>query len=192
MARTKAKIFSQRDWEAAQGLDRMYLHLVEPERWPLMPQEEEKLDRLRLVWQILCEKGRTIERIRLIVESFMCTEMSARNYMRDAKALFFETLEFDHELELRVAYERFMLISEKAENEHEFDAAQRALNSAMKLREQIEFRQPKKDKEYAALLFTDDPLALAANVGEEVAFEHLGHESQNLLEPQAVGVPSGD
>lgn len=191
--RKKQRIYTERDWKAADALDRLYIHLMEPERWALMPQESEKLDALRTAWRIICQKSRQRERLLLIAEMCGVTERSAYRYMQDAVALFGETLHIDHDLELHLAYDRYLSLHESAKKEEDWDNARRALDSAMTVRNEIEMRQPKREKVYAAILFTNDPAALRPrnqDEGEEIDFDELDG-TQSVLEQQAVELPAG-
>lgn len=182
--RKKPRIYTERDWQAADGLDRLYIHLMEPGRWALMPQEADKLEALRTAWKIICQKSRQRERLLLIAEMCGVTERSAYRYMQDAVALFGETLHIDHDLELHLAYERYLSIHEAAKKEEDWDNARRALDSAMTVRHEIEQRQPKRAKVYAAIFFTNDPAALRPRnqeEGEEIDFDELDG-TQSVLE----------
>jgi hypothetical protein len=101
-----------------------------------------------------------------------------------------ETLDLDHELELRLAYHRFMNVHEKAKKDGDYDSAMRSLERAMKVRTDLEERQPKKLKIYPEIVFTSDPLAITARNAEDLEFEDLYEE--NLLESEAIGVSEGD
>jgi hypothetical protein len=72
------------------------------------------------------------------------------------------------------------------------DVARRALESAMKVREQLEQRQPKALRSYAEVMFTDDPKALRARNTEDIEFEDLSHAEEDILELETVGIPTGD
>lgn len=193
--RRKQRIYTERDWKAADGLDRLYIHLMEPERWVLSELEETKLEGLRTTWKIICQKSRQRERLLLIAEMCQVTERTAYRYMQDAVALFGETLHIDHDLELHLAYERYLSIHEAAKKEEDWDNARRALDSAMGVRHEIEARVPKDKKVYTAIIFTSDPSALRArnDDAETLDFDELpAHATESVLERQAIGVPAGD
>jgi hypothetical protein len=194
MSRAKQRIYTEREWKDADPMDRLYMHLMEPERWNLNEIEENKLDILSGVWKIMVKKASPRERIRIISRTYDCTERSAFRYVQEATRLFLETLDVDHELELRLAYHRFMKIHEKAkendksdDTQKALDVARRALESAMKVREQLEQRQPKKARIYADVVFTDDPKALRARNTEDIEFEDL---DESILELEAVSIPA--
>lgn len=189
----KSRIYTERDWRAADGLDRLYIHLLEPGRWELTMQEEERLDALRTVWKVITQKSRQRERLAVICEMLTVSERTAYKYIQDATALFGETLDIDHTLELRLAYERYLHIHDLAKKEEDWDNARRALDSAMTVRHEIEQRQPKRAKVYAAILFTNDPAALRPRnqeEGEEIDFDDI-NGSQSILEREAVELPAG-
>ena len=193
MSRQPKRIYNERDWQAADPLDRLYMHLMEPHRWALNNIEEDRLDRLRKVWAIMCEKATTRERIKLISEIVEVTERTVYRDMEDAKGLFGDILKIDIELELRLAYERYMELFEKAKIGEDYDTARRCQDSALMVLAQIEAKTPKKGKVYAQILFTNDPAALRArnqDEGEEIDFDELDG-TQSVLEREAVELPSG-
>lgn len=187
MSRQPKKIYTERDWIAADAMDRLYMHLLEPQRWVLNNAEYERLSRLRVVWSIMCEKSTMRERIALISEQVDVTERTVYRDMQDAKELFGDILKFDVDLELRLAYERYMALYQKAQDEKDYDTARRCQDSALAVLAQLEAREPKKGKKYAAIVFTNDPAALRArnqDEGEEIEFDELDG-TQSLLELEA-------
>lgn len=194
MSKPKQRIYTQADWEAADALDRLYMHLMEPERWVLNAYEEDKLDNLNQVWKIIVKKASPRERIRIITHTLNCCDRSAFRYIQDATKLFMETLDLDHDLELRLAYHRFSRLHDEARKAEDWDSARRALDSAMNIRAQIEARQPKQLRMYASLIFTDDPKALTARNSDhtDIEFEDLSHAEEGLLELKAVEFSKGN
>ena len=193
MSRQPKRIYTERDWQAADPLDRLYIHLMEPHRWTLNGVEEERLDRLRKVWAIMCEKATTRERITLISELVDVTERTVYRDMDDAKRLFGDILKLDIDLELRLAYDRYMELYEKAKDEKDYDTARRCQDSALVVLAQIEAKAPKKGKVYAQILFTNDPAALRPrnqDEGEEIEYDDLDG-TQSVLEREAVELPAG-
>lgn len=193
MSRQPKRIYTEEDWEVADPLDRLYMHLLEPHRWPLNQVEEERLDRLRKVWAIMCDKATTKARIRLISEITEVTERTVYRDMQDAAMLFGDILKYDIDLELRLAYERYMLLFEKAKKDEDYDTARRCQDSALGILAQLEARAPKKGKKYAQLIFTSDPAAIRARnrpEDEEIEFDELT-EPASILEPEAVELPAG-
>jgi hypothetical protein len=190
----KDRIYTQREWDDADPLDRLYIHLMEPDRWVLSAPEEDKMDALTTTWKIIVKKASPRERIRLITRSLDCTERTAYRYIQDATKLFMETLDLDHELELRLAYHRFSRIHDEARTDKDWDGARRALDSAMNIRAQIESRQPVKVKSYARLIVVDDPKAIRArNQDNDVLeFEMLGNGLPNLSEQKTEVILQGD
>ncbi len=167
---------------------------MEPDRWVLSAPEEDKMDALTTTWKIIVKKASPRERIRLITRSLDCTERTAYRYIQDATKLFMETLDLDHELELRLAYHRFSRIHDEARTDKDWDGARRALDSAMNIRAQIESRQPVKVKSYARLIVVDDPKAIRArNQDNDVLeFEMLGNGLPNLSEQKTEVILQGD
>lgn len=191
MGRNKQRIYSLREWEAADPLDRLYIHLLEPERWNLNPKEEEMLDRLRKVWAIVCEKSTQRARIKLISEQIEVSERTVQRYINDSIRLFGDILRVDMDLELSLAYERYMKLYSKAVKAEDFDTARRCQDSATAILDKIEARQPKQQKVYAELIFTSDPAAIKARNSEELEFEDLPDAEESLLEREATELPAG-
>lgn len=188
----RSKIYTERDWQAADPLDRLYIHLLEPQRWPLNNVEEERLERLRKVWAIMCEKATHRERMALISKQVDVTERTIHRDINDATQLFGDILKFDTDLELRLAYDRYMDLYELASKEKDYDTARRCHDSALAVLEKIELRAPKTRKKYAEIVFTSDPAALRARnqeEGEEIEFDEI--DGQSILEREAVGIPAG-
>ncbi len=193
MSNRSQKIFTEKDWDDGDTIDRIYIYLMEPDRWCLSIVEERMLDALRKVWAIVCDKPSQRARIRLISEQIDVSERSVQRYIKDAILLFGDILKVDMDLELSLAHSRYMKLYQKAMKAEEFDVARRCQDSAVAILEKIEARQPKSAKQYAKLTFTDDPKALRARNAEDLEFEYVdnGRET-SVLERQAVGVPARD
>lgn len=187
----KERIYTEREWQAADGIDRLYIHLLEPDRWALNNQEAEYLDRLRKVWAIVCEKPTQLARIRLISEQIEVSERTVQRYIKDAMHLFGDVLRVDVELEMQLAYDRYLNLYQKALDDDDYDTARRCHDSAMDILLKIEARTPRTAKVYAALVFTSDPAALSARNAEELEFEDVTHGEESLLESEAIGIPAG-
>lgn len=188
MARTPDKIYTEKEWAEADPLDKLYMHLVEPERWALTYQQEDKLDQLRQVWAILCKKTTARARIKLISQHVDVTERTVHRIMNDAKHLFGDMLSVDVDLEYQLAYERLMKLHDKAAENKDYETARRCQDNALAVLERIEQRAPKKRKEYPTITFTSNPAALKArNEGE-----YIEHEQVGILELKAAELSTGD
>ena len=193
MARPKVMIYTEAQWAAADPIDRLYMHLLEPERWTLTQAEDEMLEQLRQVWAIICKKSTPRERIRLISEQIVVSEKTVTRYIQNAQHLFGDMLKVDMDIELALAYGRYMALYEKAKKAEDFDAARRCHDSAMLILEKIESRAPVKQKEYLGIVFTDDHSHLRSRLdAEDADFQILPDEETRLLEPEAVKVPPGN
>lgn len=192
--RRDKRIYTEAEWKAADALDRLYIHLMEPDRWALNNQDAELLENLRKVWAIICDKRTQRERIRLISEQIQVSERTVVRYIQDATRLFGDILKVDMELELALAYERYMKLYQKALKAKDFDTARRCQDSALVILEKIESRTPRVAKVYAQLIFTSDPAALSARNAdsEDLEFEEMPyHAEESLLEREAVELPAG-
>ena len=191
MGRNKEKIYTERDWKDADTLDKLYMHLMEPERWDLSYEQQDKLQMLRQVWAIICDKRTQRERIRLIIDSIpIISERTIGRLMKDAVHLFGDILKTDVDTELRLMYDRYIEIGVKAEKDSDYDTARRCQDSARDILLQIESRTPVERKQYTAILFTDNPAVIRARNTEYDEFELLNEPETSLLEQQAIAVPA--
>ena len=191
MSRPKDRIYTEKEFHDAESIDRIYMHLLEPDRWDLTQTEDDRLAILRKVWTIICEKNTPKARIKLISDQISVTERTVHRYISDAQYLFGDMLKVDMELELNLAYARLMKLHDKAYKEGDYETARRCQDNAMIVLEKIEARAPKQAKVYAGIIWTSDPKALRPrNEGEYTDFEL--DEPSSILEPQAIGVPSSD
>lgn len=189
----KKQLYTIEDFKQADPLTKLYIHMMEPERFELSWKQVERLDDLKAVWRIIVKKPNNKDRIRAVVEAFQCDDRIAYRMMGEAAQLFVDTLDVDHDLELRLAYSRMMKIVEKAEAAHDYEAARRALESAQGLLDKIEARTPKQAKQYAQIIVTSDPAALMArnqNV-EDAEAEYLELNEPAIPERQAKVILPG-
>jgi hypothetical protein len=183
------QIFTIDDWKQADRIERIYINLVQRE-FELSYEDEEYLEKLKKVWAILGKTMTKMKQIELIQEFAMVTTRTAFKYIDDAQALFGEILKTDAEIELAALKERYYLLADKAEQLQDYDTARRCIESAQAIIEKIQALNPKKQRVFATVIFTDDPKALTAtHDGDEIDFEEIG--SQSLLEQQAIAVPTG-
>ena len=194
MGRTKEKIYTDRDWEQADLLDKLYMHLLEPHRWVLSFEQDEKLEQLRKVWAIMTNKPTQRERIRLIIDAVpVASEKTVARLMKEAAHLFGDILKADTELELRLMYDRYLMLAQKAISDSDYEVARRCEDSARETLLMIEARTPVQKKVYAAVLFTSNPAALRPRNTdvEDAEYDDLTDDqtTPGLLESQAIGVP---
>lgn len=191
MGRQKNLIYTESQWAAADPIDRMYMHLMEPDRWELSHQEDDMLEKLRMVWAIICKKSTQRERIRLISEQIVVSERTVVRYIDNAIHLFGDILKVDMDIELSLAYERYMLLFKKATKAKDFDAAKRCQDSAIAILEKIESRAPAVKKTYPAIMFTDDVKYLRSRTdgSEALEFEMIPENASSLLEQEADTAP---
>jgi len=189
LSKKQRQIFTIDDWKQADRIERIYINLVQRE-FELSYEDEEYLEKLKKVWAILGKTMTKMKQVELIQEFAMVTTRTAFKYIDDAQALFGEILKTDAEIELAALKERYYLLADKAEQLQDYDTARRCMESAQAIIEKIQALNPKKQRVFATVIFTDDPKALTAtHDGDEIEFEELG--AQSLLEQQAIAVPSG-
>jgi hypothetical protein len=188
MGRPKSKIFTEKDWKDADQLDRIYMHILEPNRWELSFRDQDKLDLLRETWAIMSKKATWTSRLKLMQQVVDAPEGVISKLYRDAQHVFGDLMAVDIETELSASYQRFMKMYEKAQEVGDFEAARRCQGDALKVLQMIEDRKPKQARVYAEISFTDNPQALRArNMDvEDITYEDASH----LLEPKAVELPA--
>lgn len=189
LSKKQRQIFTTDDWKQADRIERIYINLVQRE-FELSYEDEEYLEKLKKVWAILGKTMTKMKQVELIQDFAMVTTRTAFKYIDDAQALFGEILKTDAEIELAALKERYYLLADKAEQLEDYDTARRCMESAQAIIEKIQALNPKKQRVFATVIFTDDPKALTAtHDGDEIDFEEIG--SQSLLEQQAIAVPTG-
>lgn len=187
MGRPKNKIFTEDDWKDANQIDRLYMNILEPDRWKLSMADEQKLELLRETWAIMGKKAAYASRLKLMQQHVDATEGQIAKYFREAQELFGDLLQVNIETELQAAYQRFMRLYEKAQTAGDFEAARRCQGDALKVLDLLELRKPKQQKQYPNIIFTSDPKALRPRNAEpeDIEFE----DAPGLLEPETAPLP---
>lgn len=182
------KLFTQSDWETAAPLDRLYIHLMQPEEFPLSVAEEIRLEALRETFAVMCSKMSTWRRIKVLRKVFEVSERTIHRYMEDAKYLFGDILKTDAQIELVILKDKYYALAERAELAGDYNTARRCYDSAQAIIKRIQENLPKDKRVFAAVIFTDNPKALTkrSDDAEDIEFEEGG-----ILELEAVTVPAG-
>lgn len=156
MSVKKRKIYTEKDWKKADQIDRLYMHLLEPERWVLTPTDEEKLQRLRLVWKTVVKYNTPRQRLMPIIQAFQVSEREAFRLIESAKELFLDLLDLDYDLELRIMYDRYQQIAAKCKAEEDWDGVRKSMDSAQAVLEKIRASRPAEARNYTAITITND------------------------------------
>jgi len=183
MGKKKTELFSQEDWNAGTTIDRLYMYLMEPNKWYLTDMEFNKLEKLRQVWGIMCDNMVQRDRIKLITAMLdnMTTERTIKGLMQDAQHLFGDILTINAELELYILKEQYYELAQLARKAKDFDTAKRCLDGARDIVYRIRDKQENKPLALPDVVFSDSAMALQATDAE---FEEV-----HLLEPQTDRVP---
>lgn len=188
MQNKKSKVFSEAEFEQAEGLDRLYMYLMQPDDFWLDQREGLRLEALRSTWAIMCSKPATWRRVKVIMGALHVSEGTARRYIQDASLLFGDILKTDADIEFRILRDKYLSLAERAELAGEFDVARRCYDSASSMMDKIEARTPVQKRVYAAVVFTNDPKALTSRVDAE----DVEYEESDILELQAAPVPASN
>jgi len=160
----------------------MYIHLIEPQRFPLTRSEQERLGSLRATWAIMVENSSQRERVRLISEAVGVTERTVYRHMEDAVFLFGDLLRVNKQFELNFIKEKLYLLADRAEEDGDIETARKCLSDAANIAQKLEEASELANSvELPALIFTSDPKAL-----EEPTYEDAIVVSEtDILERQA-------
>ena len=167
------RIFTESEWETAEGIDRLYIHLMEPHKWPLNMIEAKKLEDLTAAWAIIVKEPRPRNRVFKVAGATGVQDRQAMKLIDDAKELFGEVLEVDIWLERRLAYQRLMGLYRHASEAKDFAAAEKIQKQALELLDKIEKTAPKEAKQYMPIQTTTNPKALTARNAQEIDFEDV-------------------
>lgn len=180
------RLFTSEEWEEADPLEKLYIHLMQPDEFPLSASQEVRLETLRQAWAVMCSKMNTWRRIKLIRKVFEVGERTAYRYMEEAQWLFGEVLKTDAEIDLVLLKDKYYSLAERAEMAGDFDTARRCYDSALAIVKRIEENRPKEKKRFATIIFTSNPAALTprSEDAEDADFEDL--PQGRLLEREAT------
>lgn len=179
------RIYLESEWKAARGLDRLYIHLMEPHKWPLNQIEAEHLEKLNVAWRIICKEPRPHNRTIKVAAATDVQRRQAMNLIADAKELFGEILEVDVTLEQRLGFQRLMGLYKHATEADDAELAEKIHKQAMSLLDKIQKNAPTQPKQYLPIQITTNPAALAHGDAETIEFEDV------VPEPETVGVLYG-
>jgi hypothetical protein len=163
------RAFSQKEWDEADDMGRLYIHLIEPIKWPLTEYLQTMLERYKGVWGVMMGVKSPRSRIIQITYAYGVGERQAYDYIKQAKYLFGEVLDIDPWVERRAAYDRLIRLSELAEANDDYEVATKAMDKAMALLDRIEANTPQEAKIYQPITITTNPTALKSRIEAEDA-----------------------
>lgn len=193
MPRPKSKIYSEADWENADEMERLFIHLMEPTRWPLRPVEAEKLDNLRKVWAVMVTNSTHRARIQLISDLVAVSERTAYRWMEEASHLF--NIDLNPDFEKAYLVQRLWELADKAEAEFDFKAAERAMSKIAQIRgfDREDGGLKPGELQIPVALFTSNPKALSNQKieADDAEFIELDADQGDLFQRETVGIPVG-
>lgn len=185
--KSQETLYTKADWDAAAPLDRLYIHLMQPEDFPLSVSEEIRLEALRETFAVMCSKMSNWRRLKVLRKVFEVSERTILRYMEDAKYLFGDILKTDAQIELVLLKDKYYALAERAELAGDYNTARRCYDSAQAIIKRIQENLPKEKRMFAAVIFTDNPKALTQRSDDA---EDIEFEEGDLLELEAVTVPA--
>lgn len=165
----RRRVFTESEWDAAEGNARLYMHLIEPHKWHLTQPESKKLDDLKAVWKIICKEPVSRRRITKVEAACDVGNAQAFCLIKEAKEFWGELLEIDVWLERRLSYDRMMGLYEHALKAEEYGEAAKILDKAQKILLEIEKNAPKSANQYQPIQITTNPAMLGPQEYAEFA-----------------------
>lgn len=187
--RRKSEIFTREDFDQADNIGKLYLHLMDPDRFEINNAQADHLEKIEKVWAIMSRKMNTLKRVNLIKEVLAVTHRQAYIYIDEATWLFGDILKTNADAELAMLKEKYYQLASKAENDGDFETARKCYESAEKVIQKIQDAMPGKKRVFTEIVFTSNPKALTQ--AEDAEFEELDDEAGSVLELQAIAIPSG-
>lgn len=186
----KKQIFTQEDWKQASQLERIFIWLIDPKKFDLNHQDEQKYVLLRKIWGILGQTMNKARQVDLICDRCGIDERESYRLVKQAEEIFGKLSEVDEWIEFQSLKQRYYLMADAAEKDGDIETARKCLDSARQIMEQQNAKKPRAARVYAQVVFIDDPKAITSQSdADDIDFEEIGEEG--LLESQAVGVPAG-
>lgn len=168
----KGKIYSQADFDAAQGIvERIIIHLDQPRKFLLSESERRHFERLRIVFGIMMHASTQRERIKRISAVIPVSERTVCRYMAEAKELFVDMVHVDREFERHFIKEKLYALMAKAQAADDIENAMKCLGMIIKMQGYDREDSGIKPEEITlpTLIFTSNPAALTQNIEYEEA-----------------------
>ena len=104
----KKKVFRLEDWKKASRIERMYIYMMEPDRFALNDPDRKYLNTLKRAFHIMSDYSSNLVASNLIFECFGEVETKNRVYkiMNDARDLFGAMIQRNKEFDRMVMKER--------------------------------------------------------------------------------------
>lgn len=176
------RVYTQQDFDTAQGVERIVIHLDNPRAFPLSPTERRHFERLRVVFGVMMACNTQRDRIRRISQVIAVSEKSIRRYMDEATMLFGDLMAVDARFEKNFLKEKLYGLAKKAEEAGDIETAVKCLDRVIKIsgydREDGGLKPG--DIQMPTIIFTSNPKALTEPNYDEAV----------VLESEAIRVPA--
>lgn len=167
--RLERRVYSRIQFQRAGRLERLLIHMTEPETHKLQPKEQQLLTRLQEVYPLISDTGSRGDAIDNIIKEFHIGRSGASRLYEDCSELFGQMLQVDKRFDRSILREKLYKLYEMAEAASDFAEARQCLALIAKLDGLNEKESAPKSKapEIPTPLFTNDPKALLSASSEE-------------------------
>lgn len=175
----KRRVFTEAEYAAADPVERIYMHLLQPDELHLNKYDAQRLDYLKTAFAIACEEASGFERIRKMTAVTGLSERNAHQYILDSIRLFGDVLKVNKDLEKAVIREKLIKLAELAHEKKDYETELKCWTQITKLfglDKPDQADKPKKPR-IVEVIFTNNP-----NVLKIQAENAEWSEEGNLLE----------
>lgn len=156
------RVFDLVEFKNATKVERMYMYMIEPDRFVLAEEEERYFHILRQSYAVIAEfdkpRGEVIEAINTIKGDFRAT---AYRIMKDAQSLFGMFEEVDKRVQRAIVREKLKMLAIKAQNQNDGQLEARCYEAMIRLDKLDQSDgDPVQDTTIPMLEVTSDPTAL--------------------------------
>ena len=117
----KRRVFTEKEYAAADPVERIYMHLLQPDELHLDKYDAQRLDYLKTAFAIACEEASGFERVRKMMAASGLTERNAYQYILDSITLFGDVLKVNKDLEKAVIRERLVKLANLAHEKGDYE-----------------------------------------------------------------------
>lgn len=167
--RLDQRVYSRIQFQRAGRLERLLIHMTEPETHKLKDKEISLLNRLKEVFEIAGDMGSRNDAVNAIMDKMGVRRPAAVNYYEDMSELFGQMLKVDKRFDRAILREKLYRLYEMAEEALDYAEARQCLAQIAKLEGLNEKEDAPKTKapEIPKPVFTNDPNSLLLETTEE-------------------------
>lgn len=174
----KKRLFTEAEYAAADPVERIYMHLLQPDELQLNKYDAQRLDYLKTAFAIACEEASGFERIRKFMAASGLSERQSQQYLLDAITLFGDVLKVNKDLEKAVIREKLIKLAQLAHEKGDYETELKCWTQITKLYgldKPDPADKPKKAR-FTEVIFTNNPRVL------KIEAENAEYEEGDLLE----------